>query len=74
VYVAADTSRLQALRDLVRGAAKYSYFAEMYRHLALDTDFDFGAVPQMTRDDITASVQEVVRATDRRRCTCRGRG
>lgn len=65
MHLTADTSRIEALRDLVRAAVKYRYFAEKYGHLALDSDFDFADVPQMTRDDVTASAQEVVRAAQR---------
>jgi phenylacetate-coenzyme A ligase PaaK-like adenylate-forming protein len=54
------------LRDLVRAAARHPYFAARYRDLDLTGDFDFTDVPEMTRDDITASAEQIVHGTERR--------
>jgi phenylacetate-coenzyme A ligase PaaK-like adenylate-forming protein len=43
------------LHDLVRtAAADHPYLAGKYRHLDLTGDFDFAAVPEMSREDVTA--------------------
>jgi phenylacetate-coenzyme A ligase PaaK-like adenylate-forming protein len=59
-------NRHAELRQLVRRAARQPFFAARYRGLPLDTDFDFTAVPEMTRADITASAQEAVGIAPRR--------
>jgi phenylacetate-CoA ligase len=59
------TPPIAALRDLVRNAARHPYFADKYRDLDLAGDFDFADVPEMTREDVTASAAQVVRDADR---------
>jgi phenylacetate-CoA ligase len=54
-----------ALRDLVRRAARLPHFADKYRALDLASDFDFADVPEMTREDVTASAEQAVRGVDR---------
>jgi phenylacetate-coenzyme A ligase PaaK-like adenylate-forming protein len=54
-----------ALRDLVLRASRYPHFAEKYQHLDLGADLDFREVPEMTREDVTASSEQVVRSTAR---------
>jgi phenylacetate-CoA ligase len=55
-----------ALRRLVRDAARHPYFAAKYRDLDLDGEFAFTDVPEMTREDVTASAEQVVGGTERR--------
>ena len=54
-----------SLRDLVRAATRYPYFAAKYRGLDLAGEFDFAGVPEMTREDVTASAEQVARAGSR---------
>ncbi|MFD0823439.1 AMP-binding protein, partial [Micromonospora zhanjiangensis] len=54
------------LRELVRDAARLPYFAEKYRDVPLVDEFDFAGVPEMTREDVTASAAQVLRAGRRR--------
>ena len=56
---------IAALRALVRGACAHPYFADKYRDLDVDGDFDFADVPEMTRADVTASCEQVVRSRAR---------
>jgi phenylacetate-CoA ligase len=53
------------LVKLVRRAARHPHFADKYRHLDLAADIDFAAVPEMTREDVTRSSEQVVASTAR---------
>lgn len=59
------TPSIATLRDLVRSAARQPYFAGKYCDLDLAGDFDFADVPEMTREDVTASAEQAVRGADR---------
>lgn len=54
------------LRDVVRSAARLPSFARRYQDLDLDGEFDFTDVPEMSRDDVTASATEAVLGGHRR--------
>jgi phenylacetate-CoA ligase len=56
---------IAALRELVRAACAHPYFADKYRELDVAGDFHFSDVPVMTRADVTASAEEVVRTRPR---------
>jgi phenylacetate-CoA ligase len=52
------------LVKLVRRAARHPHFADKYRHLDL-SHVDFAAVPEMTREDVTRSSEQLVASTAR---------
>ncbi|HSV64848.1 MAG TPA: AMP-binding protein [Mycobacteriales bacterium] len=60
------TTQTEALRELVRrAAAQHPYFARKYAGLDLDGDFDLAVVPEMTREDVTASALKAARTVPR---------
>jgi phenylacetate-coenzyme A ligase PaaK-like adenylate-forming protein len=61
----ASHPRAAELLSLVRRAARHPHFAEKYRHVELEADVDFSTVPEMTREDVTRSSEQVVASTAR---------
>ncbi|WP_371493718.1 AMP-binding protein [Kitasatospora sp. NBC_00374] len=47
-----------ALRTLARAATRFPHFADKYRALDLTGDFDVTALPEMTREDVTAAAEQ----------------
>jgi phenylacetate-CoA ligase len=57
--------RTTELRELVRRAMRLPYLAEKYRDVDLGEGFEFAAVPEMSRDDVTASARQAAQTSRR---------